>query len=358
MDSAGGVGGLLWVTLHTTTGPASGTHFTCYDGNGNIVSLVSASSGEVTARYEYGPFGEPIRVSGPAASLNPFRFSTKRTENNTDLVLYEYRAYSQSLGRWLTKDLLGEQGGVNLYVSFNDEPVGYIDRSGLDNWSSLYKWQESLLVIIYPLTPTAELTQTRPDNRDRPQTRPDRRCPLHVLKGDTNCDRCGPDVTVGLEATMNAVRKRFDPLPDDEKSRVCSLEHLYSTWDIVFPSPPAGCGEGACYDTVMVKGTCYDKWKVNYILFGRISKLCDFWRNKMEGLVAIQKLIRKPIIDGDWEYEYTGDVRGFMRIGYDWNGSLPSSLPGPTGGFSGCKPCDRIGSADLKFRTAFMTTWP
>jgi hypothetical protein len=31
-------------------------------------------------------------------------------------------------------------------------------------------------------------------------------------------------------------------------------------------------------------------------------------------LVAGQKLIRKPIVDGDWDNEYTGDVRGFMRI--------------------------------------------
>jgi hypothetical protein len=44
------------------------------------------------AHYEYGPFGEPIRVTGPAAALNSFRFWTKRTDPTTDLVLYEYRA--------------------------------------------------------------------------------------------------------------------------------------------------------------------------------------------------------------------------------------------------------------------------
>ena len=27
--------------------------------------------------YEYGPFGEPLRVSGAMAGMNPFRFSTK-----------------------------------------------------------------------------------------------------------------------------------------------------------------------------------------------------------------------------------------------------------------------------------------
>ena len=68
MDGAGGVGGLLWVTLHTVFGPAAGTHFAAYDGNGNVVALVSTTTGIETARYEYGPFGELIRITGPAAT--------------------------------------------------------------------------------------------------------------------------------------------------------------------------------------------------------------------------------------------------------------------------------------------------
>ena len=150
MDGAGGGSGLAWVTLHTASSPASGTHFVCYDGNGNIVALVNAATGDITARYEYGPFGEPIRVSGPAASLNPFRFSTKRTENNTDLVLYEYRAYSQSLGRWLTRDPIEEKSakefglegllrkvdrkGIHFFYLFvENDPIRGIDLLGLQD---------------------------------------------------------------------------------------------------------------------------------------------------------------------------------------------------------------------------------
>ena len=48
-----------------------------YDGNGNVMGLVDVSNGTVVARYEYGPFGELIRASGPMAKNNPFRFSTK-----------------------------------------------------------------------------------------------------------------------------------------------------------------------------------------------------------------------------------------------------------------------------------------
>ncbi|MGA4645767.1 hypothetical protein, partial [Limisphaera sp. 4302-co] len=42
LDCAGGVGGLLWVRIQTA--PVAGTHFVCYDGDGNVWNLVSAST--------------------------------------------------------------------------------------------------------------------------------------------------------------------------------------------------------------------------------------------------------------------------------------------------------------------------
>ena len=148
MDGAGGVGGLLWVTVGPAVPSGPGAHFCAYDGNGNIVALSAASDGSPTARYEYGPFGEPIRVTGPAAALNPFRFSTKRTDPTTDLVLYEYRAYSPTLGRWLSRDPLEDQfirrgveqmnqrfwrqskRDVSPYFFVNNNPNLFIDSDG------------------------------------------------------------------------------------------------------------------------------------------------------------------------------------------------------------------------------------
>jgi len=123
---AGGVGGLLIMN-----DVQNGTHFYGYDGNGNVSALVSASNGEVTANYEYGPFGEPIRVSGIMSKENPYRFSTKRTVDSIDIILYEYRAYSPSLGRWLSRDPIGEKGGKNLYVFLGNCPAMRIDILGL-----------------------------------------------------------------------------------------------------------------------------------------------------------------------------------------------------------------------------------
>jgi len=128
MDGAGEVGGLLWVILHTASGAAAGSHFGAFDGNGNVVALFSATTGTETARYEYGPFGEPIRIAGPAATLNRLRFSTKRTCNATELVLYEYRVYHPSIGRWLSRDPIKDVGFNLLHPSKtagNTDPTSY-----------------------------------------------------------------------------------------------------------------------------------------------------------------------------------------------------------------------------------------
>jgi RHS repeat-associated protein len=124
---------------------SSSTYFAAYDGNGNVAALVHAPSSMPHAHYEYGPFGEPLRITGPAAALNPFRFSTKRTDPTTDLVLYEYRVYSPGLGRWVSRDPINELGfklltgkdeafdlyeEKNLYASVRNRPVNYIDALG------------------------------------------------------------------------------------------------------------------------------------------------------------------------------------------------------------------------------------
>ena len=60
--------------------------------------------GTTSAQYEYGPFGEVLRATGPMAKANPFRFSTKYQDDETDLLYYGYRYYNASTGRWICRD--------------------------------------------------------------------------------------------------------------------------------------------------------------------------------------------------------------------------------------------------------------
>ena len=128
-QGAGGVGGLLMVDDRAS---GAGLHFVGYEGNGNVALLVHAGYGTVNGQYEYGPYGEPIRGTEYMAKLNPFRFSTKYTDDETGLLYYGYRYYSPKDGRWLSKDPIGEAGGINLYAFCENDPVNVIDRNGLD----------------------------------------------------------------------------------------------------------------------------------------------------------------------------------------------------------------------------------
>jgi RHS repeat-associated protein len=81
------------------------------------------------ATYDYGPFGELIRATGPYAAANSYRFSTKPQDVDTGHLYYNYRPYSTKIGRWLTRDPVEENGGLNLY--------GFVGNSGVGKWDVL-----------------------------------------------------------------------------------------------------------------------------------------------------------------------------------------------------------------------------
>ena len=95
-----------------------------------MVALVKAADGTSSAVYEYGPFGELLRATGPMAKANPLRFSTKFQDDETDLLYYGYRYYNPSTGMWLSRDPMEESGGLNLYSFVLDDPLNAIDALG------------------------------------------------------------------------------------------------------------------------------------------------------------------------------------------------------------------------------------
>jgi len=137
MQGAGGVGGLLAIT-----DASQGSHFCAYDGNGNVAALMKADGSGLTAQYEYGPFGELLRATEPMAKANPFRFSTKYQDDESDLIYYGYRYYNASTGRWLSRDPLGEAGGKNLYVFVLNDPLRYFDFLGLEGCNLSYSFDD------------------------------------------------------------------------------------------------------------------------------------------------------------------------------------------------------------------------
>ncbi len=135
-QGAGGIGGLL-----TATFGGSNTVYYCYDHNGNVTKLIN-ESGATVAEYEYDPFGRIIKAEESttlsASGGNPFRFSTKYHDDEIypssggrGLVYYGYRFYDPELGRWPSRDPIGEWGGRNLYAFVRNGTLGGIDVLGL-----------------------------------------------------------------------------------------------------------------------------------------------------------------------------------------------------------------------------------
>jgi RHS repeat-associated protein len=67
--------------------------------------------------YQYVPFGEVLRATGPTAKTSPFRFSTKYQDDETDLLYYGYRYYNANTGRWLSRDPKEELGFPTLRLN-------------------------------------------------------------------------------------------------------------------------------------------------------------------------------------------------------------------------------------------------
>ena len=77
----------------------------------------------------YEPFGQ-CRHAG--ASTSTFRFSSEYHDDETGLVYYNYRHYSTNLGRWISREPIGEDGGANLYGMVYNNIINIYDLLSLD----------------------------------------------------------------------------------------------------------------------------------------------------------------------------------------------------------------------------------
>jgi RHS repeat-associated protein len=144
----GGIGGLLARSdgYSTGTGNWSTNNYYFADGNGNITYLVNAAQ-SLAASYRYDPFGNLISSSGPYATNNVYRFSSKEVHLNSGMYCYLYRFYDPNLQRWINRDPLADaatqslrkalrpaellKGSGDLYCFVANQPVSEFDPDGL-----------------------------------------------------------------------------------------------------------------------------------------------------------------------------------------------------------------------------------
>ena len=131
-QGAGGIGGLLARSEHGTSAPYAISRTDCChaDGNGNLTALHSTNA-VLSASYQYDPYGNVMSSDGDLKHANVYRFSSKMFHANSGLYYYGYSFYDPNLQRWLNRDPIEEEGGINLYRFVDNAPLDIIDPDGL-----------------------------------------------------------------------------------------------------------------------------------------------------------------------------------------------------------------------------------
>ncbi len=127
LQGAGGIGGLLSCSSRSASGTE--TYYPVADGNGNITEYVT-TNGTIAAHYEYNPFGGAITSSGTKVNDFHFRFSSKYFDDETGLYNYGLRDLDVELGRWISRDPIGKDGGINIYGFVGNAPLSDVDALG------------------------------------------------------------------------------------------------------------------------------------------------------------------------------------------------------------------------------------
>ena len=131
LQRAGGIGGLLALTQ-----PSAITSQHLYyhsDGSGNVTCLINSNQ-VVVAKAAYDPYGGFLSCSGPGAGLNCYWFSSKPVHWQSGKYDFLNRWYLPGLQRWLSRDPIGEAGGISLYRYVRHDPLSRIDAFGLAWW--------------------------------------------------------------------------------------------------------------------------------------------------------------------------------------------------------------------------------
>src|SRR5215472_917205 len=117
-----GVDAQLAETRSTTTS------FYEQDGLGSITSLSSPTS-TLSNTYTYDAFGNLIGSTG--STINPFQYTGRDFDSETGLRYYRARYYDPQIGRFISEDPVGFDGGINFYSYVANSPIGFMDQGGL-----------------------------------------------------------------------------------------------------------------------------------------------------------------------------------------------------------------------------------
>ncbi len=110
------------------SGVGSNYFYTLDASPGSIREMIDATGG-VIAQYSYDPYGVKTKIQGSGDS--DFQYAGYYLNSRSSLYATVTRFYNANGAKFINRDSIGENGGVNLYGYVDNNPVSSKDSSGM-----------------------------------------------------------------------------------------------------------------------------------------------------------------------------------------------------------------------------------
>jgi hypothetical protein len=222
------------------------------------------------------------------------------------------------LGRWTKRDPIGEEGGINIYISLNNNLISSFDHLG----NSTGCCGPDITKPFLRLLKRVESFWTKLSSKDK-----DKRYEIFSFKIDP-------------ETNERVYKNAWDILQLAKWWTDKQIEEAGSSW--LSSGDYKGCAMGTgCEDTVQVFTHCYYIGSVNYALFGKIMQVTGQSKFKMNLLISLYK----GELSGKQAPNYEMS-RKWAEFGYDQGRTVPPAEKTR----SHCKSCGKACADDMEFK--------
>jgi RHS repeat-associated protein len=110
--------------------------------SGSVAGVVRESDNATVSSFDYTPYGELLdSLDFIGTSL---RFASREYDPETRLYYNRARYYDPLMGRFVSEDPIGLEGGINLYAYAGNDPINKRDPTGLAEVTCPTGWNSEL----------------------------------------------------------------------------------------------------------------------------------------------------------------------------------------------------------------------
>ncbi len=104
---------------------------------GSVRGVFNRDEQAIEVYQDFGHYGRMTLTEGTNNIASDMSYTGHYRHSKSGMYLTRYRAYSPELARWLSRDPIGEAGGINLYGYVLNNPVNWVDPLGLVRWTQV-----------------------------------------------------------------------------------------------------------------------------------------------------------------------------------------------------------------------------